>query len=399
MGLNQCRYGRFMKRAFKYRLYPNKEQIAQLEFVLNCCRKLYNCALEHRKIAWVSYNIRIGCYDQIKELPEIKEVFSDYNQVHSQVLQDVLRRLDKTFQKLFKEKTGYPRFKSRDRYRSIIYPQSGFQILDNGKLKLSKIGAIRMFYHRPVQGGIKTLAVKKDLVGDWFATFVTELPDVPKKEPKTAIGIDVGIEKLATVSTGEIIEHPHLLKKSEGNLKKLQRRLSKKKKGSKHRKNARIKVAKAHRKIERQRDDFLHKVSNELVRKADLIAFEDLRINNMVKNHHLASSIADSSWGKLFQYTTFKAENAGKFVELVDPKGTTQSCSGCGVSVKKSLSVRIHRCPNCGLTIDRDVNAALNILKKVRRGTPEPIRMPGEIEPLQKLGIVSASLVKEPGSP
>jgi len=370
-----------MKRAFKYRLYPNKEQIAQLEFVLKCCRKLYNCALQHRKIAWRSYNIRIGCYDQIKELPEIKEAFSDYNQVHSQVLQDVLRRLDKTFQKLFKEKTGYPRLKSRDRYRSIIYPQSGFQVLENGHLKLSKIGILRMFYHRPIQGVIKTLTVKKDLVGDWFATFVTELLDVPKKEPKTAIGIDVGIEKLATMSTGEIIEHPHLLKKSEENLKKLQKRLSKKKKRSKHRKNARIKVAKAHRKIERRRDDFLHKISNGF------------------RNHHLANSIVDSSWGKLIQYTTFKAENAGKFVELVDPNGTTQSCSRCGVSVKKSLSVRIHRCPNCGLTIDRDVNAALNILKKVRRGTPKPVLTPGEIEPLQRLGIVSASLVKEPGSP
>ena len=159
-----------MKRAFKYRLYPNKEQTAQLEFVLDCCRRLYNCALEHKKIAWRGYNIRIGCYDQIKELPEIKEAFSEYNRVHSQILQDVLRRLDKSFQKFFKEKTGYPRLKSRDRYRSIIYPQSGFQILDNGKLKLSKIGTIRMFYHRLIQGEIKTLSIKKDLVGDWFAS-------------------------------------------------------------------------------------------------------------------------------------------------------------------------------------------------------------------------------------
>ena len=388
-----------MKRAFKYRLYPNKEQTAQLEFVLDCCRRLYNCALEHKKIAWRGYSIRIGCYDQIKELPEIKEAFSEYNRVHSQILQDVLRRLDKSFQKFFKEKTGYPRFKSRDRYRSIIYPQSGFQILDNGKLKLSKIGTIRMFYHRPIQGEIKTLSIKKDFVGDWFATFVTELPDVSKKEPETAVGIDVGIEKLAAISTGEIIKHPHFLKKSELDLKKLQRRLSKKKKGSNHGKDAKLKVAKAHRKIERQRDDFLHKVSNDLVRKADLIAFEDLRINNMVKNHHLANSIMDSSWGKLVQYTTFKAENAGKFVELVNPSETSQSCSRCGVSVKKSLSVRIHRCPNCGLTIDRDVNAALNILKRVRRGTPKPVQTPGEIRSLQKLEIVSASPIGELGSP
>ena len=388
-----------MKRAFKYRLYPNKEQTAQLEFVLDCCRKLYNCALEHKKIAWRGYNVRIGCYDQIKELPEIKEAFSEYNQVHSQILQDVLRRLDKSFQKFFKEKTGYPRFKSRDRYRSIVYPQSGFQILDDGKLKLSKIGTIRMFYHRLILGEIKTLSIKKDLVGDWFATFVTELPDVPKKEPETAVGIDVGIEQLAAISTGEIIKHPHFLKKSELNLKKLQRRLSKKKKGSNHWKDAKLKVAKAYRKIERQRDDFLHKVSNDLVRKADLIAFEDLRINNMVKNHHLANSIMDSSWGKLVQYTTFKAENAGKFVELVNPRETSQSCSRCGMSVKKSLSVRIHRCLNCGLTIDRDVNAALNILKRVRRGTPKPVQTPGEIRSLQKLEIVSASPIVEPGSP
>lgn len=383
-----------MKRVFKYRLYPKKEQTAQFELILNCCRHLYNCALEHRKLAWKSYKTKVSCYDQIKELPIIKRVFPEFNRVYSQSLQEVLIRLDKAFLKLFKEKTGYPRFKSKDRYRSIVYSQSGFEILENGHLKLSKIGTIRMFYHRPLQGKIKTLTIKKDLAGDWFASFVTELSDVPKKEPETTIGIDVGIEKLATLSTGEIINHPHFLKESELKLKKLQKRLSKKKKGSRNRRITRIKVAKAHRTIERQRNDFLHKVSNELIKKADVIAFEDLKIINMVKNHHLANSIMDSSWGRLIQYTTYKAENAGRFVELVDPNGTSQLCSRCGIAVKKSLSVRIHRCPNCDLTIDRDVNAAINILKRVRRGTPELIQTLGEIEPLSEM----VSSIVEPRS-
>lgn len=383
-----------MIRAFKYRLYPNRQQRLQLESVLDCCRKLYNGALAHKRLAWREHRIRVSCYNQINELPVIKRKLSEFNKVYSQVLQDVLRRLDKSFQKLFKEKTGYPRFKSRNRYRSIVYPQSGFQILENGHLKLSRIGTIRMFYHRPIQGNIKTLTIKRDLVGDWYATFVAELPDMPKKEPKTAIGVDVGIEKLATLSTGEIFEHPHFLRESELKLKRLQRRLSRKKKGSNRRVKARLKVARAYRKIERQRDDYLYKVSNELVKKADLIAFEDLQIKNMVMNHHLAGSIADGSWGKLIRYTAFKAENVGKFVELVCPDGTSQLCSRCGAVVKKSLSVRIHRCPSCRLTTDRDVNAALNILRRVRRGTPEPIQTPGEIGPLP----VMASLVVEPGS-
>lgn len=384
-----------MNRVFKYRLYPNKEQITQLHFVLNCCRRIYNCALEHKKLAWKSYGTKVSCYEQIKQLPMIKQTFPEFNEVYSQSLQDVIRRLDKTFQKLFKEHTGYPRFKSRERYRSIVYPQNGFEILDNGHLKLSKFGTIRMFYHRPIKGEIKTLTIKKDLVGDWFATLVSELPDTPKIEPKTAIGVDVGIKKLATISTGEAIGHPHFLKESELKLKKLQMRLSKRKKGSNGRRDARTKVAKMHRKIQRQRDDFLHKASNELINKADIIAFEDLQIKNMVKNHHLAKSITDGSWGKLIQYCIYKAENAGKYVELVNPKNTTQLCSGCGAQVKKSLSVRIHRCPNCELTIDRDVNAALNILKRVRRGTLKPIQTPGETEPLSE----TVSSVVEPGSP
>jgi len=291
------------------------------------------------------------------------------------------------------EYPGFPRFKSRNRFKSFTYPQSGFKLKD-GRLYLSKIGNIRIFQHRPIDGDIKTLTTKRDNVGDWFATFVVESPDTPKIEPKTLIGVDVGIEKFATLSNGEMITNPHILLDSERRLRIVQKGLSRKKKGSNNRKKSRIRVAKRHRKIQRQRDDFLHKASKALVSKSDLIAFENLRIKNMIKNEHLSKSISDCSWGKLMQYTTYKAEEAGKYVYFVSPNGTSQICSKCGVIVKKSLSVRIHQCPTCGLRLDRDLNASLNILKRVGWGTPKPNQTPTEI------GVQpSAQPVEEVGSP
>jgi putative transposase len=287
------------------------------------------------------------------------------------VLQDILIRLDKAFKNFFRrvnrgEKPGYPRFKSKDRFNSFTFPQSGFKI-KRGKVILSKICAIKLIQHReiPKEGKIKTCAIKRD-VDQWYASFVVELPDVKieKKEIKSAVGVDVGLNEIATLSTGEKIQNPQWFRKSEKKLAKEQRKLSRKKKGSENRKKQKVNVAKVHRKIRNQRKDFHHKLSRELVNRFDLIVFEDLKIKNMVKNRYLAKSISDAAWNELVSFVSYKAEEAGKIVELVNPNGTSQLCSSCGMEVKKSLAVRMHHCPYCGLVMDRDKNAAINILNR-----------------------------------
>ncbi len=305
-------------------------------------------------------------------------------------------------------KAGSPRFKSKDRYNSITYPQSGFRILDNGHVWLSKIGEIRMFLHRRISGDIKTLSIKRDPVGDWFVTLtvyaahgqdnVNKIASIRDGELHHATGIDLGLKSLITTSEGMHIEPPRFMRKSESNLKRAQKNLSRKMKGSGNRTRARKKVAKIHRKIERQRDDFSHKLSNVLVKEHDLIVFEDLNIKGMVKNHHLAKSIGDASWNTLVQYTTYKAESAGAVVVLVDPRHTSRECSRCGnIKHDLKLSDRIYHCEVCDLTMDRDLNAAINIrnrgIAKVGRGTPE--FTPVEIGALPAM----ATPVVEAGSP
>ncbi len=361
-------------KTYKYRLYPTKQQKQLLADTLECCRSLYNCALEQRKVAYRQFGVSVRRLDQQAELLEIKEYFPEYKKIHSQVLQEVILRVDRSFQNFFRrlknnEKPGYPRFKGYGWYDSFTYPQSGFSLSANSKgnqrLKLSKIGEIKVRLHRAVQGTIKTCTIKKEL-NHWYVCFSCE--GEPEILPKTgkAVGIDVGLEKFATLSDGTIINNPRFLRESEVKLKREQRKLSRKKKGSNSRKKQKTKLAKIHRKIKNQRNDFLHKESCKLVTNYDVIVFEDLRIKNMVKNHHLAQSISDASWSKFIDYTTYKAESAGRKVILVNPRNTSQTCSNCGVMVKKSLAVRTHKCPYCGLILDRDVNAAINIL---RRGT------------------------------
>jgi len=361
-------------KTYKYRLYPTKYQVEKLAETLEHCRVLYNCALEQRKVAYRQFGVSVRRLDQQGELLEIKECFPEYKGIYSQILQEVILRVDKAFQNFFRrlknnEKPGYPRYKGKGWYNSFTYPQSGFSLSNNSKgyqrIKLSKIGNIKAKLHRVIQGQIKTCTVKRE-VDKWYVCFSCEVE--PKYLPKTnkAVGIDVGLEKFATLSDGTIIENPRYLRKSEAKLKREQRKLSRNKKDSNSRKKQKAKLAKIHRKIKNQRNDFLHKESTKLVRNYDTIVFEDLRIKNMVKNHHLAKSISDASWSRFIEYTSYKAESAGKEVMLVNPRNTSQICSNCSKSVPKGLSVRVHKCPHCGLVLDRDINAAINIL---RRGT------------------------------
>ena len=374
-----------MKRSFKYQIYPTAEQEAAMKGWLETCRILYNNSLNKRKEAYEQDNLTLNYYDLANTLSEGKRENEYLATVHSQVLQDVLKRLDKAFRNFFRRvkqggKPGHPRFKSYDRYDSFTYPQSGFKFIGKKKLKLSKIGIVTIRLHRPIppEANIKTCTIKRE-ADHWYAVLTVESPDIPQPQKKAnvnnAIGIDLGIKELITLSTGEKVHNPKWLRASEKKLAKEQRKLSKKSKGSVGMKKQKLEVQKVHRKIKNQRKDFHHKLSNELVQNYDLIVFEDLKIRNMVKNHFLAKSISDAGWGQLVSFTSYKAEGAGKNVELVIPNGTSQDCSGCGEVVPKTLAVRVHKCPHCGLVMDRDENAAINIrnrgLAKVGQGLPE----------------------------
>ena len=351
-------------KAFRYRIYPTTKQEKLLSTTLDTCRFLYNDALDSR----------IQCYKQGKSLSyvDLANVLSgQHNQyqevVHSQVLQYALKRLDKAYQNFFrrvkekKGKVGFPRFKNKDRYHSFTYPQSGFRLTnDTKRITLSKIGDVKLKYSRAVEGKIKTCTVLRD-VNQWFVVLTCQNEVINFKNNKPEVGVDVGIKSLAVLSDGTVIDNPRTLKYSEKKLAKEQRRLSRRIKGSTNRNNQKIEVAKVHRRIRRQRSDFLHKLSTNLVNNYGIITFEDLNIRGMLKNHCLAKHISDASWNQLIGLTQSKAESAGSEVRLVNPRGTSQKCSQCGKTVKKTLAERTHKCPYCGLVMDRDLNASLNI--------------------------------------
>lgn len=375
------------RKTYKFRIYPNKNQKVRLISTLNTCRYLYNDALAQRKhqaeinrlyqyfqvFPW-GIPEWVGRFDQEKNLTKNKTKYQ--KQVYSQVLQNVLKRVERSFKNLFRG-AGYPRFQGRNRYDSFTYPQSGFEIIDDGKLKLSKIGEIRIFQHRGIEGKIKTCTIKRD-ADHWYVSFSVVMDPEPPLEPVNQfIGIDVGLKSLVTLSNGEQVEPPQYLRQSEKKLSKAQRSLSRKKKGSSNRNKQRIEVTRIHRHIRNQRKDFAHKVSRSLVNAYDVIVFEKLQIQNMVKNHHLAKSINDAGWGQLIEFTKYKAEYAGRVVKKVDPKRTSMECSVCGNIQAMPLSQRTYNCSECGNVMDRDHNAATNILQRVRTDCPEltPVEM------------------------
>jgi putative transposase len=308
----------------------------------------------------------LNYYDQANQLVEVKEVRPEYRDMHSQILQDVLRRVDKSFQAFFRrvksgeKAVGYPRFQGRDRYDSFTFPQGGWS-LHNDRLTLSKIGTIRVKLHRPVCGEVKTTTIKRE--GEhWHVCFSVEVDTVPLPHSNRTIGIDLGLTTFAVLSNGHKVENPRYLRKSLCKLATKQQALSRCKRGSHRRAKARRSVAQTHRRIRNQRADFLHKASRKLVNEYSTIVFEKLQPANMVRNHSLALSITDAGWGQFVAYTTYKAENAGRCVVTVSPAYTSQVCSGCGTIRRKDLSERWHTC-ECGCSLDRDHNAAINIVR------------------------------------
>ncbi|MBP7067829.1 MULTISPECIES: transposase [unclassified Methanothrix] len=358
-----------MLKAYKFRIYPTKSQRTKMEQTLDLCRWTYNKTLEIRKNAWENEGKSLSKYETNNLLPEWKADKPELKDVFSQVLQNVHERVDlalKAFLRRVKagEKPGYPRFRGRGRYDSFTYPQKGFKI-DSGKLYLSKIGNIKINLHRPIEGKIKRLTVRRAATGKWYACFSVEIEDQPKPPWKdgTLVGIDVGLESFATLSNGEKISNPRFFREEEHELARAQRKLSKAPKGTPDRKKALKVVERVHERIANKRYEFAHQISNDLVKRFGLIAFEDLNIKGMTKNHCLAKSIHDVAWNMLVTLTSYKAERAGSMVVLVDPRNTSKMCSRCGILVQKDLSERFHNCTQCGLSVDRDWNAAINILR------------------------------------
>jgi putative transposase len=356
-----------VRKTFKFKLKPTPEQERMLDRTLMLCRHVYNAAVEERRDAWQKCAVSVGYYQQKAELPPIKAAMPEYGEVHSQVLQDVVQRVDRAFQAFFRrvksgETPGYPRLQGRNRYNSLTYPQFGNgATLDNGFLVLSKIGRIAVRWSRPIEGTPKPVTISRDADG-WYVCFsCADVPIQPLPATGHETGIDLGVESFATLSDSTMIHHARCYRKAERHLKTAQRRVSRRKKGSARRRKAVTLLARAHLKVKRQRADFHHKVALQLVRANDTIYHEDLQTANMLKNHHLAKSISDAGWSTFLNILSAKAAYAGRRVIAVPPAYTSQTCSGCGVLVQKGLSVRWHSCPDCGTSLHRDHNAAKNI--------------------------------------
>jgi putative transposase len=364
-----------MQIAYKFRLYPSRAQKTKLEQTLSLCCELYNSALQERRDAYRVSKTSINYHAQAIQLPEIKAVRPEIGTVHSQVLQETLKRLDKAFDAFFrrlktKEKAGFPRFRSRLRYNSFTYPQTGFAV-ESGKLKLSKIGKVKIKLHRPIEGKIKTCTITRTSTGKWFACMTVEQTRKPECQNHKTVGVDVGLKEFAVLSNGEAIANPKFFRADEKRLARAQRKLSAAKKGSPERRKHRKVVAHIHEHIANKRKDFAHQESRKLVNRFGFIVFEKLNIRGMLKNHCLAKSIADASWSQLVNYTAYKAANADRKCIQVNPRNTSQMCSGCGEIAEKDLSVRIHSCEGCGLVLDRDHNAAINILALGLQSIPQ----------------------------
>ena len=357
-----------MNKALKYRLYPTKHQATLLQEQLNECRWLYNKLLEERRDSWEQRQEGLSYFKQCKRITELKSERPSLKNVYSQVLQNVADRLDKGFQGFFRrvkageKKPGYPRFKGYDRYDSFTYTQFGFAIKESC-LDLTKIGSIKIKLHRPLSGKIKTCSIIKS-ASKWYVCFAVESTTEPLPKSDTAVGIDVGLTTFATLSTGKKIPNPRFFKTDEKSLAKTQRKLSKLDKGTPERRKAKKIVSRIHERIANKRRDFAHQEARKLVNQFGIIAVEKLQIKDMMNGNwrNMNRSIGDVAWAQFRHCIQYKAEDAGRMYVEVNPRDTTQRCSRCQSLVPKDLSVRIHSCPVCGLSIDRDLNASYNIL-------------------------------------
>ena len=365
-----------MNKTYQFRLYPTKKQQATLGEWLALCCEVYNAALQERRDAYRMGGVSLGFAHQCAELPACKQVRPELAQVNSQVVQDVLKRVDLAFAAFFRrcqasEQAGYPRFRSRFRYDSLTFKQYGnsFSLTREGKQKgkliLSKIGHVKMVMHRPLQGKPKTAIVKRTPTGKWYVSICcTEVE--PERLPASSeqVGIDVGLKTFAYLSTGEHIANPRFFRQEEKHLAKAQCKLSKAPIKTPAKKKQRKVVARIHERIRNRRQNFIGQHVAWLVKRCGLIAVEALVVRNMVQNPKLAKSIADAAWSAFFTHLIAKAEEAERLLVRVNPAYTSQTCSTCGQRQEMPLSVRVYECGNCGLVMDRDHNASMTILSQ-----------------------------------
>jgi putative transposase len=362
-----------MRKSFKYRLYITNGQRRILERQLEECRWTYNEVLAERKRAYEERGETLRLYDTQAMLPVWKLGRPDLKLVHSQVLQNICVRVDLAFQAFFRrvkagaEKAGFPRFKGFGRYDSITYPQYGNGAeLDGERLILSKVGAVRVVLHRPVEGTPKTVTLTRSPTGKWFASFSCEVEAKPLPPTGAVVGVDVGLTSFATLSDRQEIENPRFYRRDEADLKRVQTLKDAAKNAQQWNENRRHKKALAHihERIANRRANFAHQESRKLVDRYQVIVFENLAPMEMGRSRGMRKSILDVAWTQFIEMTVAKAEEAGRRAILVSPLDTTKMCSSCGEIVPKKLSERVHTCPHCGLVLGRDHNAALNILQR-----------------------------------
>lgn len=386
-----------MRIAYQYKLKPNTKQKAIIDNWLELLRRQYNYRVAER-LNWYEQNrcdinscslfvchlpelkAQPDYYSQKRDLVKTKELFSEYKEIHAQVLQNCVERVKKAFDRFQKgdgkgKKSGKPRFKGVGRYRSFTYSQMKQDCISNRLINLSKIGKVKLIQHRELPDGftIKTATITKKADGyyvtlsleDKSVPFIT-IDTIPTEE--NTIGIDMGLKSFLVTSNGTEIEIQKHYRKAQKRLKVKQKKVSRKKKGSNNRKKAVVKLGKTHQKIANKRKDFHFKTANHLVKQADVIAYEKLNIKGLARTK-LAKSILDAGWGQFLDILRFKAEKAGVLTVEINPNGTSQYCSNCGHKVPKELKDRIHSCDNCGIVLCRDVNAAINI-KQLAVGIP-----------------------------
>lgn len=359
-----------MKKSYKYRLLPTKNQIKWLEFNIETCRWIYNETLAIRKEAYVEHGIQLGLYETYKFIPNWRKQNPELNQVYVQVLREAQLRVNLAYKGFFRRtkkglNPGYPRFKGKGRYNSFTFPQYGEIVkLENDFLTIGKIGRVRIKMHRPLSGAIKTTTIFRNKNNKWFVSFVVDYNLSKFTERKTSVGIDVGLKTFATFSDGKTIENPKFFRTDEKALAKAQQKMSEFVKGSTEWNKHRKVVSRIHERITNRRNNFTHQISRQIVNEYGTICVENLNIKGMLESDikRLNKSIADASWGQFITFISYKAEDAGREFVMVDPRNTSKRCSRCNTIVDKTLSDRVHNCPICGLSVDRDLNASINIL-------------------------------------
>jgi len=373
-----------MIRTYKYLLRPTPQQAKTLDFLLWQSRLIYNSALEQRIQTYQETRESITYQAQCAHFRDLRHANPEtVGLLNASSLQQLLRRLDKAFQAFFRrvkagETPGFPRFKGRNRFKSIEYTYGdGCKLHMNGQgqryFYIQNVGEVRMCFHRniPDNAIIKHIVIKC-VNQRWYACLMLELPDTQAAHPKPekAVGVDVGLHHLLALSDNQIADNPRWLSESLAKLRILQRQASRRQKGSQRQRKSYGAITQLHEHIANQRRDSLHKITDFLTQEYALIAIEDLPLAFMNRNKHLSLSSHDAALGEFRQLLQYKAEEAGAEVIAVNPAYTSQRCSGCGEIVEKDLSVRVHECPCCGLVLDRDVNAARNILKLALENSP-----------------------------